>query len=80
MKCAVAPMLVIWIGFSRRSPTLRYLALALFGGTVLKMFAVDLLELDGAYRITGFMALGLLLLAASFLYQRQRTSPPRATG
>jgi len=30
------------------------------------------LELDGVFRITGFMALGLVLLTASFLYQRQR--------
>jgi uncharacterized membrane protein len=40
------------------------------------MFTVDLLELDGVYRITGFIGLGLVLLAASFLYQRQR---PRAS-
>jgi uncharacterized membrane protein len=42
------------------------------------MFTVDLLELDGVYRISGFIALGLVLLAASFLYQRQRprTSVP----
>jgi uncharacterized membrane protein len=74
---AAYAMGVIWIGFARQSATLRYLALALFGATVLKMFAVDLLELDGIYRITGFIALGLILLAASFLYQRHR---PLASG
>ena len=77
---AVYAMGVIWIGFARQSATLRYLALALFGATVLKMFAVDLLALDGIYRITGFIALGLVLLAASFLYQRHRTSSSGATG
>jgi hypothetical protein len=61
---------LIVLGFRRRSSLLRYLALSLFGITILKMFSVDLLELEGVYRIVGFVALGLMLLAASFLYQR----------
>jgi uncharacterized membrane protein len=77
---AVYAMGVIWLGFGRQSATLRYLALTLFGATVLKVFAVDLLALDGIYRITGFIALGLVLLAASFMYQRRRTSSSGATG
>ena len=60
------------LGFTRSSAVLRYLALALLGLTVGKLFMVDLLALDGMYRITGFMALGLVLLAASFLYHRSR--------
>ena len=62
----------IVIGFSRKSTMVRYLALGLFAATALKMFAVDLLELDGIYRIAGFIALGLAMLTASFLYQRYR--------
>lgn len=65
-------MAVMALGFRRGSPRLRYLALGLFGATVGKMFLVDLLELGGIYRITGFVVLGLVLLAASFLYQRPR--------
>jgi uncharacterized membrane protein len=61
---------LILLGFRRRSATLRYLALTLFGLTVAKMFAIDLLSLDGVYRIAGFIGLGLTLLGASFLYQR----------
>jgi hypothetical protein len=61
---------LILLGFRRRSSTLRYQALALFGLTVAKMFAVDLLSIDGIYRIVGFIALGVTLLGASFLYQR----------
>ena len=38
------------------------MALALFGLTVAKMFTVDLLSLDGVYRIVGFIALGVTLL------------------
>jgi uncharacterized membrane protein len=73
---AAYAMGAIWIGFKRPYVPLRYLALALFGLTLVKLFTVDLMELDGAYRIAGFIALGLGLLAASFLYQRQR---PRTT-
>ena len=61
---------LILLGFGRRSSTLRYMALALFGITVAKMFAIDLLSLDGIYRIVGFIGLGVTLLGASFLYQR----------
>jgi uncharacterized membrane protein len=46
-------MALIALGFNRRSAVLRYLALALLGITVAKLFAVDLLELDGIYRIIG---------------------------
>jgi uncharacterized membrane protein len=69
---------LIALGFNRRSPVLRYLALALFGITVVKLFAVDLLALDGIYRIVGFIVLGLVLLAASFLYQSRRRTPATA--
>jgi uncharacterized membrane protein len=62
---------LIAIGFRRGSTPLRYLALAIFGVTVAKMFAVDLLELSGIYRITGFIVLGIVLLVASFLYQKR---------
>lgn len=63
---------LIVLGFRQRSAVLRYLALGLLGITVVKLFAVDLLALDGVYRIIGFIVLGLVLLAASFLYQSRR--------
>jgi uncharacterized membrane protein len=63
---------LIVLGFNRRSAVVRYLALGLLGITVVKVFAVDLLALDGIYRIIGFIVLGLVLLAASFLYHRSR--------
>ena len=65
-------MALIALGFKRSSVVLRYLALAILGVTVGKLFTTDLLELDGIYRIIGFMTMGVVLLAASFLYQRIR--------
>jgi uncharacterized membrane protein len=67
---------LIALGFNRRSAVLRYLALGLLGITVTKLFVVDLLTIDGVYRIVGFIVLGLVLLAASFLYHRSRRRMP----
>jgi uncharacterized membrane protein len=65
----------IAIGFWRNFAPLRFLAIGLFGLTVLKVFLVDLSELGGIYRILGFIGLGAVLLIVSFLYQRARTKP-----
>ncbi len=58
------------IGIKRRYAPVRYLALVVFGITVLKVFTVDFSQLDSVYRIVSSVALGLLLVGASFLYQR----------
>ncbi len=62
-------------GWWRRYAPVRFLAMALFGLTVLKVFLVDFSALGGIYRILGFMGVGLALLAVSFLYQRSRRKP-----
>ena len=62
----------IGIGLTHDYAPLRYLAMALFGLTVLKVFLVDLSSLGGVYRILGFIGVGVVLLAVSFLYQRGR--------
>jgi len=63
-------MALVGLGFSRPSVVLRYLGLGLLGLTVAKLFTIDLVALDGVYRIVGFIVMGLVLLAASFLYHR----------
>jgi uncharacterized membrane protein len=68
----------IALGFWRDFAPLRYLAIGLFGLTVLKVFLVDLSELGGIYRILGFMGVGVVLLVVSFLYQRTRKKTPQA--
>jgi uncharacterized membrane protein len=62
---------LMWAGFGKRSPFLRWQALILLAITVIKVFTYDASQLDLAYRIASFIALGILLLAVSFLYQRQ---------
>jgi uncharacterized membrane protein len=59
-------------GFLRSSPAVRYGALALFGLTVFKVFAVDLGAVKTAYRILSFLVLGAVLLLVSLAYQKRR--------
>ena len=68
-------------GFRLRQSFLRWLALALLGITTVKVFLVDLSQLERIYRVASFLALGVLLLAISFAYQRKwLTVPPDDAG
>lgn len=66
---AYGAMLMI-IGFLRRSAFVRWQALILIAVTIVKVFVYDVSQLDRAYRIVSFIVLGALLLAISFVYQR----------
>lgn len=66
---AYGAMLMV-IGFMRRSALVRWQALLLIAATIAKVFIYDVSELDRGYRIVSFMVLGVLLLAISFVYQR----------
>jgi uncharacterized membrane protein len=58
------------VGFLRRSAFVRWQALLLIAATVVKVFLYDVSQLDRGYRIVSFIVLGALLLAISFVYQR----------
>ena len=62
------------IGIRRAYPPVRYLALGVFAVTVAKLFLIDFSQLDSVYRIVSSLALGLLLVGASYLYQRHGTA------
>ncbi len=57
-------------GFWRRSAFLRWQALVLLALTIAKVFLVDTSELSQGFRIVSFLGLGVLLLAVSFVYQK----------
>ena len=59
-------------GLRRDVQELRLGALALLLATTAKVFVFDLAALTSIYRVLSFVALGLLLLAGSFAYQRLR--------
>lgn len=60
------------LGFALDREGLRWSGLAVLAATVVKVFLFDLPRLDEASRIGSFLALGLVLVGASFLYQRTR--------
>ncbi len=60
----------------RRSAADRLIGLVLLAAVIVKLYVVDVWFLARFYRISAFVALGLLLLASSFIYSRwkQRSS------
>lgn len=60
---------VVW-GMLRRSPKARLGGLALLTVAIAKVWTYDLAELEELARALSFVALGLLLLAGAFAYQR----------
>jgi uncharacterized membrane protein len=63
---------LIVAGIRKRYPPIRYLAIAVFAGTIAKVFLVDLAELDQVYGVLSIVGLGVALLMTSFLYHRFR--------
>jgi uncharacterized membrane protein len=57
-------------GLARSRPDARISGLALLAVVTVKVFVVDLAALDVAYRVLSFVALGILLLGAAYLYRR----------
>lgn len=66
---AIAAICCIVYGFVRRHTLMRRFGLGLTIFTVAKFFLFDLFSLTQGYRILSFFALGVSLIAISFLYQ-----------
>ncbi|HEY0786635.1 MAG TPA: DUF2339 domain-containing protein [Acidobacteriaceae bacterium] len=62
--------ILLALGFLRSSALLRWQALLLLAVAIGKVFTVDVSELSQGYRVLSFLGLGALLLAVSFVYQR----------
>jgi uncharacterized membrane protein len=71
---ALYASLLVGVGLRAKLPAARWAGLALFAVTVLKAFFVDIPVLEGIYRVAALIALGILLLAAGWGYQRIRRS------
>lgn len=61
---------LLGLGFWKRAALLRWQALVLLAVAIGKVFTVDVSALSQGYRILSFLGLGALLLAVSFVYQR----------
>ena len=73
---AVTGLIGLVVGLRRDLPLVRNCALGLLLFTVGKVFLYDLSTLTALYRVFSFVALGLLLLAGAFAYQRLRPPTP----
>jgi uncharacterized membrane protein len=67
---AVYATTLVIVGLLRKYAPIRYFAMALFAVTIVKVFAVDLAELDRIYRVLSIIGLGVTLLVTSYLYQK----------
>jgi uncharacterized membrane protein len=70
MWCMLYGGALLAVGLWKRSAFLRWQALLLIVFSIGKVFIVDTSELSQGYRILSFLGLGVLLLAISFVYQR----------
>lgn len=61
---------LIFLGFRKQSKLLRVAGIILFGLTLVKIFLVDLIDISTESRIFLFVAVGILLLVTSYLYQK----------
>ena len=68
----VYALMLIVLGFRKKSSMLRIAAIALFAFTLIKVFFVDLEHISTVSRMVLFIALGILLLIISYLYQRYK--------
>jgi hypothetical protein len=62
--------LLMGLGFWKRSAFLRWQAMILIGVTCVKVFVYDVSQLEKGYRVVSLIALGVILLAISFAYQK----------
>ena len=74
---------LLLIGMKNKTKAVRYAGLALLFVTLLKLFLHDLANLGQLYRIGAFIGVALILIVASFVYQRflapsTRTAEPPA--
>jgi hypothetical protein len=72
---ALTGVATLVVGLIRDKSALRHAALALLAVTATKVFLYDLASLTSLYRVASFIALGLLLLAGAFAWQRIRPQP-----
>jgi len=69
---AYATILVV-VGLRRSLPPLRIFAMVVLAITIVKVFTVDLAQLQRVYRVASVLGLGVMLLLTSYLYQKSRT-------
>src|SRR5262249_58155552 len=70
MTWAAYATLLIVVGLRKHYVPIRYFAMTVFVITIVKVFAIDLAELDRLYRVVSVIVLGIALLLTAYLYQK----------
>lgn len=78
MAWALFALGLLIIGIWKRIAPVRYAAMGLMVVTLLKLFFHDLSQLGQLYRIGAFMVVAVILILASFLYQRFVSFEPKS--
>ncbi|MGC4022793.1 MAG: DUF2339 domain-containing protein [Cyclobacteriaceae bacterium] len=69
-------LMLIVIGLKNQSKTLRVMAIVLFSVTIAKLFLYDMSEMSTIAKTIVMIILGVLMLTASFLYNKVKKSNP----
>ncbi|MEZ5959122.1 MAG: DUF2339 domain-containing protein [Hyphomonadaceae bacterium] len=72
---AVFAAAALGLGTVRNDPVLRWIGLAVFAATILKVFFIDTAALSGVIRAASFFGLGILAAAATWMARRMRPPP-----
>ena len=67
---ALFAFVLLLIGMRKKIPAIRYAGLGLLVITLIKLFLLDLANLSQLYRIGAFIGVAVILIVASFVYQR----------
>jgi uncharacterized membrane protein len=70
--CGLYALALIFVGIQRKKKYLRIGGMFLFGLTLLKLFFYDLASLSTISKTIVLLMLGILLLIASFLYNKYK--------
>ena len=72
---ALFAAIALGIGIMRNDPVLRWIGLAVFALTILKVFFIDTAELSGVTRALSFLGLGALAAVVTWMARRNRPAP-----
>ena len=72
---ALFAAIALGVGIMRNDPVLRWIGLAVFALTILKVFFIDTAELSGVTRALSFLGLGALAAVVTWMARRNRPAP-----
>ncbi|MEZ5971891.1 MAG: DUF2339 domain-containing protein [Hyphomonadaceae bacterium] len=72
---AIFAAIALGLGTLRNDPVLRWVGLAVFAATIVKVFFIDTAQLSGIIRAASFLGLGAIAAVATWMARRNRPPP-----